>query len=954
MKAKFLCLGFLIVFLANPFWFEVPPIVLADTSPSAHTFSNPRIANATYYATGYNLVGSTTFVSGSIADLKSDDGTYMTFRSYPSGNGTGVLGSSTASTTGSTTIENQIVGSLFTPTSGGWLSNIMAYIGITTATKLGGAALYRHSDLAWIANTSVVSLTVGTSSRTFTFSQPYPVVVAGTEYILNVWSASGSGNGLLYYGTGVANQGHIDSQTWGAWPKPLVPTTHNAFVYDVNASMITQTEPTEYTCDVEFTGTSDLEDWISLFYAVNSRFTTSDVVTTIQLYSYSASNYPANGDGCLTHNTSTTNLPKNQTITTTPTNFRNTVDSVWKLKIKGVKTTNLPFDFLIDFLDPTVIFTTVNIKSVYTCPLDTHTFVIAYNDGSNNDFSFQIYDTNGTQVLAETDMDTTSSAMMFAVGASAFNNTCFVLGWHDVTDQDATFAIYNVSGSLLVGPVDADTAIGDSSYAVKVSCLNSTYFVIAWFDYVDADATFSVYDSSGTLKTGPIDADEDIGTGSQSVTVSAFNETYFVVGWFDRTDQDMTFSVYDTSGTLISGPIDVDDAVGTASEPACVSTLNSTHFVFGYYDYAEGDATFAVYTSSGTLTVGPIDADTSVGLSACLSVHVAALNSTVFAISWYDNADFDLSYATYYSNGTAITALTDIESWPTAVNAPFRYQSPCSQETANNIKLYGDNWIIAYANTTTQAIWQAFYPNGTAWDGTIPSAGTSLTWLGSAVLTFTTNTLKTWSFSRTGTATLTFLTETIANFVSEQALNFYGSALLTFVSGMSRTFIFNRYGTSTLAFLVESAQNFASVSTLNLYGSASLAFIANVFRTFDLTRHGTASLTFTAESIQNLLRTLSFGGSANLAFLTEQLRTLTFNRYGSATLTFTTETLVQGLGTWLNFFGSAQFTFNVAHWTNLLPSLQVIDYGIVALGFAVIAFALAVTALGTKKEPEKD
>jgi len=176
-------------------------------------------------------------------------------------NGTGVLGSSVASTTGSTTIENQIVGSLFTPASSGRLSNIMAYIGVTTSAKLGGAALYRHSDLAWIANTSVISLAVATSWRTFTFAQPYPAVIAGTDYILVAWSASGSGNGLLYYGSGVANQGHIDPQTWGAWPNPLVPTIHNAFMYDINASMIIP----NYELDMEF-------QWTTIDYAQANEY----------------------------------------------------------------------------------------------------------------------------------------------------------------------------------------------------------------------------------------------------------------------------------------------------------------------------------------------------------------------------------------------------------------------------------------------------------------------------------------------------------------------------------------------------------------------------------------------------------------------------------------------------------------------------------------------------------
>jgi len=721
-RVRFISLVFLIVLLVNQLTilqFGFPQIAFADgvNKPNTHVFSNPRIANKTYYATSYNVVGSTTFVSGSIADLKIDDGAYMTFRSYATANGTGSLGSSVASTTGSTTIESQIVGSLFTPSSSGWLTNIMAYVGVTTTVKLGGAALYRHSDLAWIANTSVVSLAIATSWRTFTFAQPYPAVISGTEYILVVWSASGNGNGLLYYGDGAANQGHIDPQTWGAWPKPLVPTTHNAFVYDINASMIV---PSEYTCDVEFVGTSDLEDWVSLFWAVNSRFTASDVITTIQLYNHVAGNYPANGDGFVTYNVGTINQPKNQTILAAPTAFRNSVDSVWKLKIKGVKATNLSFDFLIDFLDPTVIFTTVSVTSVHTCPLDTHTFVIAYHDETNDDFSFQIWDTNGTQVLAETDVDQTAgSAAYTCIGVSAFNSTTFVVGWYDLPDADVTFAVYNTTGALLSGPTDADDDAGFSCYSVQVSCFNSTYFVIGWYDRTSSDATFAVYDSSSTSITGQIDVDTNAGSYCYSVSVSTFNSTHFVIGWYDDASADASFSICDSAGTILNAAIDADTDCGLSSSVS-VSTLNSTHFVIGWYDKTGDAITFAVY-SAATLKTGPTVVDATAGVSQ--SVQVSALNSTAFIISWYDATDFDLSFATYLSDGTVVAALTDIESWPTTINAPFKYQSPCSQETGTGIELYGDNWIIAYANTTTQAIWKAFTPAGAAWDGTIPSAG---------------------------------------------------------------------------------------------------------------------------------------------------------------------------------------------------------------------------------------
>jgi hypothetical protein len=371
-------------------------------------------------------------------------------------------------------------------------------------------------------------------------------------------------------------------------------------------------------------------------------------------------------------------------------------------------------------IDPTVAFTTVSVTSVHTCPLDTHTFVIAYHDETNDDFSFQIYDTNGTQVLAETDVDTTSGGGMdlTSIGVSAFNSTTFVIGWFDREVGKVTFSVYNSAGTLLSGPIDADTWVGYYSLSVSVSSFNSTAFVIGWYDGIDYDATFAVYNSAGTLLSGPIDADTDVGASSYSVSVSCFNSTAFVIGWYDSTDYDATFAVYNSAGTNLTMPIGADTTAG-ASYSVSVSTLNSTYFVIGWYDSTDQDATFAVYDSAGALKTGPTDADTAVGAES-YSVQVSALNSTAFVISWYDYTDFDLSFATYLSDGTAVATLTDIESWPTAANSPFKYQSPCSQESGTGIKICNDNWIIAYANTTTQAGWRSYNPNGTVWDGICP------------------------------------------------------------------------------------------------------------------------------------------------------------------------------------------------------------------------------------------
>jgi hypothetical protein len=178
--------------------------------------------------------------------------------------------------------------------------------------------------------------------------------------------------------------------------------------------------------------------------------------------------------------------------------------------------------------------------------------------------------------------------------------------------------------------------------------------------------------------------------------------------------------------------------------------------------------------------------------------------------------------------------------------------------------------------------------------------------------------------------------------------NFYGSASLAYTVNTLKTIGFNRYGTSALTFTIQSLANFVSAKTLSFFGVAQLQFTTNILKQFTFNRYGTSTLTFTIESLYRKIQTLNFFGTATLNFLTNTLKAMAFNRYGTAPLTFTVETFTQGLGTWLNLFGQASFTFNIQHYTT--TTMPPIDYGIIALGFAVIAFAVAATAIATKKD----
>jgi hypothetical protein len=118
-----------------------------------------------------------------------------------------------------------------------------------------------------------------------------------------------------------------------------------------NARLISCKLPTLIqTVEVEFTGISNTQNWTQLEWTIDSSFTTTNVATTFQLYNYQTNQYPTSGDGYMNDTVSTVDVTKNQTITETPTNFRD-ADGNWKIKIKGVKAADTQLELRADWIE---------------------------------------------------------------------------------------------------------------------------------------------------------------------------------------------------------------------------------------------------------------------------------------------------------------------------------------------------------------------------------------------------------------------------------------------------------------------------------------------------------------------------------------------------------------------------------------------------------------------------
>jgi hypothetical protein len=204
------------------------------------------------------------------------------------------------------------------------------------------AAIYTGTGGSLVASTEEQTIATTIDGWvTFNFAAP-PPLSASTQYVLVVWSSDAS-NVNIYYNAGTAEY-FRQSATYPTWPSSVADQGS----YRTYSIYCTYNVASEYTCEVEFAGLSNTDNWNSVTWTIDSSSSTS-VPVTLQLYNYTAGQYSTGGDGYMTATLGSTDQTATQTINlaANPTAFRDTIGG-WKLKFKAVNSASLPFDVNVD------------------------------------------------------------------------------------------------------------------------------------------------------------------------------------------------------------------------------------------------------------------------------------------------------------------------------------------------------------------------------------------------------------------------------------------------------------------------------------------------------------------------------------------------------------------------------------------------------------------------------
>jgi len=404
-------------------------LVLISFSSLPQMYASPEVA--AYYPSEYALLGSTTYVFGSITDLQSNDSVYMTFRSYGS----------------STSVFYPVSNMNFTESSTGWTTT--PYVTSGTATygydnssgNPSGSGVGSYFHKAELSNAQATNITFITETNfNYTYGKP---VSAYLSYAFTLSGDSFGNESLLTIKLVKPDNATVDLDTVAlpatsvAWTYKTgisVNTTHfsqnGTYKLQVVNRLVTATNGTyiqlnfddiglkityydEYTAQVEFVGSSNTYNWTQIAWTIDSAWTVANVSVTLQLFNYTLGGYPTSGNGHISYiSSSVPNIDetKNQTININPEDFRNS-SGTWKVKITGVKSTTSQFELKVDFVElkvefinePPVASFTESAETVYTEEVIVFNASESYDpDGNITSYFWDFGDgTNGTGAVVE-------------------------------------------------------------------------------------------------------------------------------------------------------------------------------------------------------------------------------------------------------------------------------------------------------------------------------------------------------------------------------------------------------------------------------------------------------------------------------------------------------------------------------------------------------------------------
>lgn len=162
---------------------------------------------------------------------------------------------------------------------------------------------------------------------------------------------------------------------------------------------------------------------------------------------------------------------------------------------------------------------------------DDQNFSVIWFDNNANNIQFVSLMINLSDSTTSLDMlipivivDTSITAGNGAVSIDSFNETALVVGWlEEAILRRIMFATYYFNGTIITSETSIESNPGAST-SISVSTLNSTAFAESWHDATDTDTNFEIWDIDGIQLVDHVIAFGSIVDGAQEVISTNSND----------------------------------------------------------------------------------------------------------------------------------------------------------------------------------------------------------------------------------------------------------------------------------------------------------------------------------------------------------------------------------------------------------------------------------------------
>ena len=411
------------------------------------------------------------------------------------------------------------------------------------------------------------------------------------------------------------------------------------------------------------------------------------------------------------------NLTDNEYNTVYLTNLSGEQDT-FDLRVVGG---SLEFDHIVD---PT--YSTTGFRDIGIAAIDDESFVLAYIDGVSNNLAFSIMSTEGTVLQGPFTVDN-GVGLNSRVSVTMINANQFAIGWVRQTLQDDMRAIYDTSGNLIFGPSSGDAVIGAGFYDISVAQMGDR-FMYCYVDRAENDADLRMYLNDGAPAGTELNIDIGMAPNQNLANIydcAAINPTRGVAFWYDGGGgtpvNDATYSIRSETGASLFTDTDIDNNVGAGAQVA-VTALNQDRFAMAWYDndQADQDITIAIRSVTNTPILAPFDIDTNAGTNPRVDIATIGdgTNNDKFVVVWYDQFTSVILAAIYDSSGSQIVSPFVVESSPSTT---LPIIEAFGKDSAAGFSLCANTWVVAYTDSTDNAITKSYDSNGAVWDGICPN-----------------------------------------------------------------------------------------------------------------------------------------------------------------------------------------------------------------------------------------